>query len=44
MVKERSEAFIVLPDVITTVHRQKIVDLAAKNRLPGMYPFGDFIA
>jgi putative ABC transport system substrate-binding protein len=43
MVKERSEAFMVLPEPITTTHRQKIVDLAAKNRLPGMYPFGDFV-
>ena len=42
MVRERAEAFIVLPDPLTTARRQQIVDLAAKNRLPGMYPFGDF--
>ena len=42
MVKERAEAFIVLPEPITLTHRQQIVDLAAKKRLPGMYPFGDF--
>jgi putative tryptophan/tyrosine transport system substrate-binding protein len=42
MVRERAEAFIVLPEPITLSKRQQIVDLAAKNRLPGMYPFGDF--
>jgi putative ABC transport system substrate-binding protein len=40
--RERAEAFIVLPDPLTTNRRQQIVDLAVKNRLPGMYPFGDF--
>jgi putative tryptophan/tyrosine transport system substrate-binding protein len=44
MVKERSEALSCCLTVITSVHRQKIVDLAAKNRLLGMYPFGDFTA
>jgi len=42
MVRERSDAFIVLPEPVTTTHRQQIVDLAMKNRLPGMYPFGEF--
>jgi putative ABC transport system substrate-binding protein len=42
MVGERAEALIVLPEPVTTTHRQQIVELAAKNRLPGMYPFGDF--
>ena len=42
MVRERAEAFIVLPEPITLSKRQQIVDLAARNRLPGMYPFGDF--
>ena len=42
MLRERADSFIVLPDPLTTTRRQQIVDLAAKNRLPGMYPFGDF--
>jgi ABC-type uncharacterized transport system substrate-binding protein len=40
MVKQRAEAFIVLPQPVTN-NRQQIVGLAAKNRLPGMYPFPD---
>ena len=43
MAKEHAEALIVLPDPITLAQRKQIVDLAAKNRLPGMYPFGDFV-
>jgi putative ABC transport system substrate-binding protein len=43
MARERAEALIVLPDPLTTGRLQQIVDLAAKNRLPGMYPFGDFV-
>jgi putative ABC transport system substrate-binding protein len=43
MVKEHAEALIVLPEPIALAQRKQIVDLAAKNRLPGMYPFGDFV-
>jgi putative ABC transport system substrate-binding protein len=42
MLRERADSFIVLPDPLTIARRQQIVDLAAKSRLPGMYPFGDF--
>ncbi|HEV8721904.1 MAG TPA: ABC transporter substrate-binding protein [Candidatus Binatia bacterium] len=41
MVKGRAEALIVLPQPVTTSNQQQIVELAAKNRLPGMYPFAD---
>ena len=33
---------IVLPDLFNTVHRDEIVALAAKHRLPGVYPFRYF--
>ena len=40
MAKEHIEALIVLPQPLTTTN-QRIVQLAAKNRLPAMYPFAD---
>ena len=43
MAKEHAEALTVLPQPISVVQRKQIVDLAAKYRLPGMYPFGDFV-
>ena len=33
---------IILPDVFTTVHRDLIVELAARHRLPAIYPFRYF--
>ena len=35
---------IVLPDALTIVHRRLIIDMAARNRLPAVYPFRDFAA
>jgi len=35
--KERVDAVIVLTSVVTTTQREKIIDLAAKNRLPTIY-------
>jgi hypothetical protein len=35
---------MVLPDVITYVHRELIVSLAAHHRLPAVYPFRYFPA
>ena len=35
---------IVLPDLFTTSHRDTIVALAARNRLPAIYPFRYFAA
>jgi putative ABC transport system substrate-binding protein len=40
--KGRSDALIVLPHPVTFAHRRRIVDIAAKNKLPGMYPWAGF--
>ena len=36
-VRERADALYVLGDVLTFVHRARIVDLATKNRLPAIF-------
>jgi putative tryptophan/tyrosine transport system substrate-binding protein len=43
LTKNHSDALIVLPGPVTFAHRQRIVDLAAKNKLPGMYPWREFV-
>ena len=44
-VMPRSDAaLIVYPAVVTGTHRQLIVDLAARNRMPAVYPFRYFVA
>ncbi len=43
LTKNHSDALIVLPNPVTFAHRQRIVDLAAKNKLPGMYPWREFV-
>ncbi len=43
MAREHAEALIVLPEPISFTHRKQIVDLAAKNRLPAMYPWNEFV-
>jgi putative ABC transport system substrate-binding protein len=42
-VKGRAQGPIVLPHAVTTGHRTQIVGLAAKNQLPGIYPFSLFV-
>ena len=42
MAREHASAFIVLPEPISFTNRKKIVDLAAKQRLPAMYPWNEF--
>jgi putative ABC transport system substrate-binding protein len=37
IVAERAEALLVLPDPLTTLHRQQTADFAVKQRLPSMY-------
>jgi putative ABC transport system substrate-binding protein len=37
IVAERAEALLVLPDPLTSFHRQQIADFAGKQRLPSMY-------
>jgi putative ABC transport system substrate-binding protein len=39
MTKERAGALLVLPHSLTFVHARRIADLAAKSRLPAVYPF-----
>jgi putative ABC transport system substrate-binding protein len=36
-------ALIVLPDIFTSSHRELIISLAAKYRLPSVYPFAFFV-
>ena len=36
---ERAEALLAFSDAITNAHGQELAELAAKNRLPTMYPF-----
>jgi putative ABC transport system substrate-binding protein len=43
MTREHAEALIVLPEPISFTNRKQIVDLAAKNRLPAMYPWNEFV-
>jgi putative tryptophan/tyrosine transport system substrate-binding protein len=44
MIKERSDAFIVFPGQPTLfANRKQVVELAAKNRLPAMYPLADYV-
>jgi putative ABC transport system substrate-binding protein len=38
MTKARAEALVVVPSHFFSIHRQRIVDLAAQSRLPAMYP------
>jgi putative ABC transport system substrate-binding protein len=42
LIKSRAQGLIVLPHAVTTDRRAQIVGLAAKNRLPGMYPQSQF--
>jgi putative ABC transport system substrate-binding protein len=37
------QAFILIPTPMYTYHRKLIVDLASKNRLPGIYPHRGFV-
>ena len=43
MTKGRAEALLVLPSPLTYIHAQRIVELAARSRLPAMYPFGHLV-
>jgi putative ABC transport system substrate-binding protein len=43
MAREHANAFIVLPEPVSFTKRKQIVDLAAKNRLPAMYPWNEFV-
>jgi putative ABC transport system substrate-binding protein len=43
MSRERIDALIVLADGVTSTHSQRIVDLAAKQRLPAIYEIREFV-
>jgi putative ABC transport system substrate-binding protein len=43
MVKERADAFMVLPSPMLFGEHRRIVELAASNRLPGMYQAREFV-
>jgi putative ABC transport system substrate-binding protein len=43
LVKGRAQGLIVLPHAVTNARRTQIVGLAAKHRLPGMYPDGQYV-
>ena len=42
MVRQDAQALVILADVFMNVHRQKLADLAIRNRLPAMYGFREF--
>jgi putative ABC transport system substrate-binding protein len=42
LTKTRAQGLIVLPNPVTLSHQAQIVELAAKNRLAAMYPYGEF--
>jgi putative ABC transport system substrate-binding protein len=43
MSRDRAGALMVLPDALFSNQRKRVVDLAAKNRLPAMYWTRDFV-
>jgi len=43
MTKARAEALLVIPHPFMATHARRIVDLAAQNRLPAMYPFREMV-
>jgi len=42
--RESDSALLVLPDLFTATNRQSIIALAARHRLPAIYPFRYFVA
>jgi len=44
LTKTRAQGLIVLPNAIALSNQEQIVELAAKTRLPAMYPYGEFTA
>jgi putative ABC transport system substrate-binding protein len=41
-ISERANAFLTLPNPFVTRHRTRVLEFAAKNRLPAIYPSGGF--
>jgi putative ABC transport system substrate-binding protein len=42
MTKEQAQALLTNPSPVLGTHRVRIIEFAAKNRLPGMYPNSEF--
>jgi putative ABC transport system substrate-binding protein len=42
LTKSHAQGLVVLPNPVTLTHQTQIVELAAKNRLPAMYPWPEF--
>jgi putative ABC transport system substrate-binding protein len=42
LTREPNTGAIVLPDISTTLHRSRLIEMAQKYRLPTVYPFGFF--
>ena len=43
MAKDRANALLVFPDAVAYVQRARILEFAAKHRLPAMYPYREFV-
>jgi putative ABC transport system substrate-binding protein len=43
MRRERADALFVIADPLTLRHRQVVVDLAARERIPAVYEFAEFV-
>jgi len=43
MARERPDALFVVADPLTTLNRRRILDFAAKGRLPAMYEFSSYV-
>jgi putative ABC transport system substrate-binding protein len=43
MVAERAQGLVVVVDPLTVRYRGRIVELAAKNRIPAVYGFREFV-
>jgi putative ABC transport system substrate-binding protein len=41
--KERAQAFITAPSPLISTQQHQVLDFAAKNRLPAIYPFTEFV-
>ncbi len=44
MTRERPDALLLVTDSVTNLHRKRVLDFAAANRLPGMYEFSSFVS
>jgi len=43
MTRERPDAFFIISDALTMLHRRRVLDFAAANRLPAMYTHNVYV-